>query len=166
MNSMNESKNEKLKTKSKVGFENLKSNFIFKKILEYMKKNKSLEIIKYNKKLQKRLNLSINDYEECLSTEIELKIVDNKYGKFINIPDKDKEYYHIYFNNSNEEIKRNYLFNNEKVKIIKIIIDYQVTSFQNLFYYCKCIESINFYKFNRNNITNMSYMFEDCSSLK
>ena len=136
MNSMNESKNEKLKTKSKVGFENLKSNFIFKKILEYMKKNKSLEIIKYNKKLQKRLNLSINDYKEYyLSIEIELKIVDDKYGKFINIPDKDKEYYHIYFNNSNEEIKRNYLFNNEKVKIIKIIIDYQVNSFQNLFYY-------------------------------
>ena len=31
MNSMNESKKEKLKTKSKNGFENLKSNFIFKK---------------------------------------------------------------------------------------------------------------------------------------
>ena len=92
--------------------------------------------------------------------------MDNKYGKFINIPDKDKEYYHIYFNNSNEEIKRNYLNKNEKVKIIKIIIDYQVTSFQNLFNYCKCIESINFNKFYRNNITNMSYMFEDCSSLK
>ena len=57
-------KKEKLKTKSKVCFENLKSNFIFKKILEYMKKNKSFEIIKYNKKLQKRLNLSINDYKE------------------------------------------------------------------------------------------------------
>ena len=106
MNSMNESKNEKSKTKSKNGFENLKSNFIFKKILEYMKKNKSLEIIRYNNKLQKRLNLNINDYKEYyLSIEIELKIVDDKYGKFINIPNKDKEYYHIYFNNSNEEIK-------------------------------------------------------------
>ena len=79
MNSMNESKNEKLKTKSKVVFENLKSNFIFKKILEYMKKNKSLEIIKYNKKLQERLNLSINHYKEYyLPIEIELHIADNK----------------------------------------------------------------------------------------
>ena len=131
---MNVLKNEKLKTKSKVGFENLKSNFIFKKILEYMKKNKSLEIIKYNKKLQKRLNLSINDYKEYyLSIEIELKIVDDKYEKFINIPDEDKEYYHIYCNNSNKEIKRNYLNQNEKVKIIKIIIDYQVTSLKKIF---------------------------------
>ena len=131
---MIESKKEKLKTKSKVDFENLKSNFIFKKILEYMKKNKSLEIIKYNKKLQKRLNISINDYKEYyLSIEIELKIIENGFDKFINIPDKDKEYYHIYFNNSNEDIKRNYLNKNEKVKIIKIIIDYQVTSLQYLF---------------------------------
>ena len=45
-----------------------------------MKKNKSLEIKKYNKKLQKRLNLSINDYKEYYqSIEIELKIVENGY---------------------------------------------------------------------------------------
>ena len=96
--------------------------------------------------MQKRLNISINDYKEysqSFSTiEIELKPPSNKFGDFINIPDKDKEYYHIYFNNSNEEIKRNYLNINEKVKIIKIIIDYQVTSFKNLFYYCKFIDFI------------------------
>ena len=164
---MNESKNEKLKTKSKVGFENLKSFFIFKKIIEYMKKNKSLEIIRYNKKLQKRLNLNINDYKEYYQPiKIELKIVEDKYGKFINISDKEEEYYHIYFNNSNEEIKRNYLNINDKVKIIKIIIDYQIESFYNLFYYCTCIEYINFKKFYRNNITNMRGMFGGCSSLK
>ena len=57
MNSLNISKKEK--SKSKIYLENIKSNFIFKKILEYMKKNKSLEIMKYNKKLQKRLNLKL-----------------------------------------------------------------------------------------------------------
>ena len=65
-----------------------------------MKKNKSLEIMKYNKKLQKRANLNINDYKEYFqlysSIEIELKLVDNKYGTFINIPDEEKEYYHIF----------------------------------------------------------------------
>ena len=85
-----------------------------------MKKKKLLEIMKYNKKLQKRLNLNINDYKEYSklysSIEIELKLVDNNYGKFINIPDDDKEYYHLYFNNSNEEIKRNYLNENEYIK--------------------------------------------------
>ena len=35
-----------------------------------------------------------------------------------------------------------------------------------LFYYCECIESINFKKLNRNNITNMNNMFCGCSSLK
>ena len=45
--------------KSKVDFDNLKSDYFLLKIFDIMKKNKSLEIIKYNKKLQKRLNLSI-----------------------------------------------------------------------------------------------------------
>ena len=32
----------------------------------------------------------------------------------------------------------------EEIKIIKIIIDYQVKSFEKLFDSCDCIESINF----------------------
>ena len=63
-------------------------------------------------------------------------------------------------------MKRNYLINNEKVDIIKIIIDYQVKSFKELFGYCYCVGSIIFKKFYRNNITDMSYMFGGCSSLK
>ena len=49
---------------------------------------------------------------------------------------------------------------------IKIIIDYQVKSFKGLFFNSKCIESITFKKFYRNNITDMSEMFCGCSSLK
>ena len=112
-----------------------------------MKRKKSLNIMKYNKKLQTRLNISINDYKEYSEIEIELKLADSKYGKFINIPDEEKKYYHIYFDNANKEIKRNYLEENEKVKMIKIIIDYQVKSFKELFYKCNCIESIFFKKF-------------------
>ena len=154
MDSKNISKNEQTKD-----LENVKSDYFLLKLLDIMKKNKLLNIIKYNKKLQKRLNLSINDYRDCTKIEIELKLVDNKYGKFINIPDKKKEYYHIYFDDSNEEIKRNYLEENEKVKIIKIKIDYQVKSFKQLFMNRNKINSIFFKKFYRNNITNMSYMF-------
>ena len=40
------------KSKSKAILEILRSNFVFKKILSYMKKNKILDIMKYNKKLQ------------------------------------------------------------------------------------------------------------------
>ena len=81
-----------------------------------MKKKKLLEIIKCNKKLQKKLNLSIKDYKEYSqlysSIEIELKLNDNEHDKkdtFINISTKDKKYFRIYFNNSNKETKRNYL---------------------------------------------------------
>ena len=110
-----------------------------------MKRNKSLNIMKYNKKLQKRLNININDYRECSEIEIELKLVEDEYNKaFINIPDEEKEYYHIYFDNSKEEIKRNYLEKNEKVKMVKIKIDYQVKSFKDLFSYCNNINSIFF----------------------
>ena len=75
-------------------------------------------------------------------------------------------YYHIYFNDNKEEIKRNYFNKNDNVSKIKIIIDYQVKSFEELFYYCECIEYINFKKFYRNNINNMGSMFWECSSLK
>ena len=36
--------------------------------------------MKYNKKIQQRLNLNINDYKNYSLIEIELKLVDNKYG--------------------------------------------------------------------------------------
>ena len=95
--------------KLKDKLENIKSYYILKKIFLNLKKNKFLEIIKYNKKLQKRLKVNINDYIEYSQLyspiEIELIIEDNEYGKFINLPYKEKEYYHIYFNNSKEEIK-------------------------------------------------------------
>ena len=45
--------------------------------------------------------------------------------------------------------------------MIKIIIDCHVESFKELFYDCECIESINFNKFYRNNINNMSGMFSE-----
>ena len=49
----NISKEEKLNIKYKVDLKDLKSIFILKKVFNYMKKNKSLTIIKYNKTLQK-----------------------------------------------------------------------------------------------------------------
>ena len=161
--------NEQQTKKKIVGFEFLKSNYFLVIIFDCMKKNKSLKIMKYNKKIQKRLNLSIKDYKEYsqlyTSIEIELKPVDNKCGKFINISEENKKRYHIYFDDSNEEINRNYLNKKETVKKIKIIIDYQIKSFKSLFANCFCISSIIFKKFYRNNIIDMSYMFEFCSPI-
>ena len=113
--------------------------------------------------------VSIKDYMEYseILTPIEIEIIPNinKYGKFINY--YINKFFHIYFNDNKEEIKNKYYIEKEdKVTKIKIIIDYQVKSFKELFERCKCIKSINFKKFYRNNITNMSWMFFGCSSLK
>ena len=144
MNSGTISKEDNLKQlKSKAGLKDLKSDYILTKLFDMIKKNKLLNIMKYNKNLQKRLNLNNNDYKNyapLLSPiEIELKLDDNeinKNNKFINIPEEVKEYYHIYFDGSNEEIKRDCLEEKEKVNIIKIIIDHQVKSFKELFFFC------------------------------
>ena len=148
-----------IQLKYKFDFDNLKSNYFLRKVFNMIKKNKLLKILKYNKQLQKRLNLDIKDYinytQIYTSIEIELKLVDNinKNDKFINILANEEEYFHIYFNNSKEELKRNYLEENDnKIKIIKIIIDYQVKSFKELFKDCECISSIFFKNFYRTNI--------------
>ena len=173
MNSSSElskEKSESNKIESKDIFKKLKNDYFLRKLFNYLLKNKSLDIIKYNNKIKDRINISIKDYKEYSeiysSIEIELKPVNNKYGEFININQEDEIYYHIYFNDNKEEIKRNDLNENDNVSKIKIIIDYQVKSFEELFFYCKCIEYINFKKFYRNNINNMVCMFYECSSLK
>ena len=166
MNSRNNnSKDKEMKqTKSNLVLEKIKSDYFLMKLLDIMKKNRMFEIVKYNKKLQKRLNLSINDYKEYFkeytSIEIELRVKNRYYEeKFINIPYRNEKHYHIYFDNSSEEINRNYLEKDEKVETIKIIIDNPITSFRRLFYECGFVVSVFFKKFNRKNITDMSDMF-------
>ena len=53
--------------------------------------------------------------------------------KCIHIDDDELEYYHIYFDGNKKEKKRNYLKENENIKAIKVIIDYNVISFEKLF---------------------------------
>ena len=160
---------EKNQLKSADRFENIKANYFLEKVFNHLKKEKTLNIVKYNKNIKKRININTKDYKEYSekysSIEIELRPVNNKFGKFIN-NEKEEIYYHIYFNNNEEEIQRNYISKEEEIKIIRIKIDYQVKSFEDLFFDCKCIESIYFKKFYRNNINNMKGMFFGCSSLK
>ena len=122
-------------------FESLKSDYFLQKLYDNMPKKKKLEIVKYNKKVQNRLNLGVKDYKEYSETftPIEIEIIPTKYiyGRFININENDKLYYHIYFNDNKEEIKNKYeIDEQDKVKKIKIIIDYQVISFEKLFLNC------------------------------
>jgi len=156
-------------SESKIGL--LKSDFFLQKIFENLPKKKLLEIIKYNNNIKKRININIKDYKEFSeiysSIEIELiPIQGNKYNNFINFDKNADLYFHIYFNDNKEEIKRNYFRKNDNIAKINIIIDYQVKSFNDLFSESYYIESINFKKFYRNNITNMASMFFRCYELK
>ena len=117
----------KNKIKSKITLKNINSKYILKKILNYLEKKKVLNAIKYNNNLKKRININLKDYKEYSenysSIEIEIKIIDNKYGNFVNIKKEHEKYYHIYFNNKDQEKQRNYINENEQIKIIKIKID-------------------------------------------
>ena len=176
MKSGNISKNKKEKEiKSKFDLKNkLKTGYFLERIFSYISRKKALKIMKISKYVQKFSNISINDYKEYSqlhsSIEIELIPEKNKSGEFIRIPDKDYKYYHIYFNDSKIERKgkqKGAFKESDNVKKIRILIDYEVTSFKNLFScYDDCISSISFKTFYRNNITEMDGMFYRCYSLK
>ena len=96
--------------KSKNKLFDIKSCYIMKKVFDYIHKGISLEIIKYNINIQKRLNINIDNYkdftEKYSSIEIEIIPIQNKYGSFIRIDEEDKKYFHIYFNDNKEEMKK------------------------------------------------------------
>ena len=153
--------------------ENIKSIFLLKNIFtKYLNKKTFLALIYHNKSLQKKLNISIIDYKKYYNQiEVEIELIpQEKYKEekniFLNRLDNKKNYYHIYFNNINTEIKRRYATVDDKVSKIKIIIDEEIDSLKELFFCCDCIKEIKFIKFNRKNITNMISMFEECSSLE
>ena len=171
-NISNDEKEQLKQIQSKDIFKNLKIDYTLKTIFKILIREKCMEIIKYNKYNQQRLNISINDYKKYSEfySSIEIEIITYKERdlnyKIINYKDKDKIYYHIYFDNNKEETIGEYLSKEEKIEKIKIIIDYPVESLSKLFSGCAYIESINFKKFSRNNITNMSKMFLKCFSIK
>ena len=51
------------KSKNNTLFGNIKSDYIFQEIIKKINEKKVLNIIKYNKSIQKRLNKDINNYK-------------------------------------------------------------------------------------------------------
>ena len=66
----------------------IKSDYFLKKLFLNIAKRRILNIIKYNKLSQNRLNININDYDNYYHTytpiEIELTIAEERFGMFIN----------------------------------------------------------------------------------
>jgi len=110
---------------------NVKSHYIILKFFEFMTERKSLETIRYNKSIKKRIDISINNYkaysEKYSSIELDIIPMKGKYDNFININEEDKKYFHIYFNdNKKKEIENTSLNKDDNVSKITIIIDYQI----------------------------------------
>ena len=81
----------------------INNKYILKQIFDYLKQSKYLEIIKYSKMIQNRLNININNYKEYLQTEIEIipKVIGIT-NTFINISNKKNCYF--YFNDSKKKL--------------------------------------------------------------
>jgi len=150
----------------------IRNKYLLKLIFDNINWNKKLEIIKYSKNIQKKIEIGINDYKKEYM-KIEIEILQKKYSgkkeiKFINISNENKAYNHcyIYFNDNASEIKRNFYTGKDNISKIKIILDYNFKSFNKLFMGCEQIKIINFKKFKRNVIIDMNHMFANCTKLK
>ena len=138
-----------------------------KQIFKNLNDSKLLKIIMYNRKLLQKLNKDVTDYKnEYSKIIIEIfPICDRSHKRqFINLFGGES-YCHIYFDDNKEETKRNYLYPDEKVIKIKVILDYKFKSLCGLFKGCSNVRKIDFIRFDRENISNMSYMFYDCANL-
>ena len=144
------------------------SSSLLKESFQYVSEAKYLNMVKYSKEFQKKLNLTKGDYDEFFQIEIEIIPIDNideKDGnqKFINLS-MDKSLYHIYFNDSDEEINRNFIKTGEKITKIRVKIFKEANSLKDLFFNCKAIKELKIIKFFGKNIFDMSGMFSFCSN--
>lgn len=132
-----------------------------------LRENHLLEIIKYNKNLQKKDDKNLKDFKRIyFEIEIHLSFSKNIFGKFINTIEDKKSIFHIYSNDSMKEIKTNKITKEDKIEKVKIIISGEINSLSNLFKKCKCIKGINFIKMNRKSIKDISGIFDGCASLE
>ena len=123
---MNSDSNNKTSNQMKDMFEKIRADYFLQKLFDNLGRKKILELIKYNKNIKRRINVGVNDYKEYseLYSSIEIEIIPkmNEYDKFIRINKGDEKYYHIYFNDNKEEIKRKYINEDDNVRKIKKIL--------------------------------------------
>ena len=149
----------------------IKSKYILQQILNNLYEGKKLQLVKYNKKLKEKLNIKESDFRKFTQIEIEIILneikedIDKRTFEFINYKDEDKHFYHIYFDNGKNEVKRNYVKYNETINEIKIVIEMEIKSLNGLFYDCGCVKFIKFTKFERKDITDFKSLFENCLGL-
>ena len=147
----------------------IRSRYIIKQIFDNIIERRYLSIVKYNKKHQNILNLSIKNYKIYNQIEIELIPISNyeKGDIFINRDNEDNDFIHIYINNNKTKEYKYCTFEyKSKISKIRILIDNEIKSFKGLCKDCECLKELNIVKCNRKNIIDMSEMFCGCTNLE
>ena len=152
----------------KNSFDNIKSKYVLKQIFDMLNRKTMLKIINYCKKIQQRIEITIEDFIELCKVEIEVMPNDLYVGdiRLINIPADMKSYCHIFIDDDPKEYFSETIPREKVVKKVKIILDYQMVNFEHLFKLCGSFKYIHFKRFKRNDITTMNDMFKGCIGLK
>ena len=140
----------------------VKSKYILKIIFGYLIDVKSLSIIRINKSLQNKLDIDINTYIEMCKIKINIYPIKEVEGKLINIIEKERPYYHIYFDDNKEEIQNLSITKKDNVNKIKLIIDNKIDDLSKLFKDCNYIRQIDIIRFKNRKIYNMNEIFSCC----
>ena len=153
------SKNSKIENKCIL--KTIRSKYIIKIILLNLNEYVLLNFIKYNKNYIDICEKSKDDYKNLhFKIEIQLFPFENKKGNIINLTGKNMDSVQIFYNNNYQERKINLKIEKNETIIINIIIDKGIDSLEGLFRGIKCLKRINFIKFFRQDITNMSNLFK------
>ena len=98
------------------------NNNILESLFEYLSQKKKLGIIKYNKKIQKALNISINDYKEY---ELEIIKEKNKESSLIQVKNNPSLWNEIIIGNINRTVINNISFPKYPLKsiVFRIVFD-------------------------------------------
>ena len=156
-----------MEQQKKCVFNDVRSNFILKKIFHDLDKRIYCQIIRYNKNLQKKINIELEDYHQLykIYSKIELEIIPT--SPFINKEEiikmnNDRSFYHIhYIYDKNQKSKKK----REPLTRIKIVIDTEFESLKGLFKDCTGIYKFNLLKYKRIDVTDMSEMFSGCFNM-
>jgi surface protein len=147
----------------------IKSLYILKEVFFFISNGTLLRLLHHNKKFQKKLEIRIEDFQKY-SNQIVIDIIPEPdfhfTSIFINLVG-NPSFFHIYFNEDLKDKKRNFIYFREKVPKIRVIIeeDKEMKSLKGLFASCFLAKEINFIKFNRRDITDMSDMFQNSNNL-
>ena len=143
----------------------IRSSYVALIVFNNIQEGLFLKLIKYNKKLQFRLNKSLENYKEYNNVEIEIIPTKGFRDKdiFINIKNEDINNISIYFDD--KLVNRNYFTEDEKISKIKINMNIKTKSLKELFSFCDCIKEITFLKFKLFKINDMRDMFYHCRNL-